>query len=592
MSYSDYHNIRPNSFAAFTNYAYVETDDVNTMNCLNLRDSAACADCLKVQDTDHSGMYKNMHLHEMLHQDFVDGVCTQPYLQVVGDGIGFTFPPVIGTDEPDPEAAAQYDNTPRRYCTIPEHRRITSCLQTASGDDKTECVTQCTPDPWLHFPTGPPPTSWPDTKLPVCVPYTDTQIDELNTNKRTTDPTWINLEYIDDNFMQTIVEGCQDQSGYDFVYDQNRHLCTSKYKIGTPCDEIDMSTLDRALTCNDLAYSSNPVDNPDNPYTICEPSATRDGSCTTKRNTDGTVAVCSNHLRSCTRDEWDERVESEGAAAIEQVWCYAQAPLAGPTTCETHPPVHCRPGEILDPQKNDNLCTGADGRCTYDDCCSSPQCSWGFKGVCPSYSIRRNVENDNDTICNRPGLRPPPGGDPYANPCDICACCDDNPDEDPTKYTQDLCGMLYPGKNVKPECGKIYSRAEQAWCKTKPGQMMCAVATSQDQESKCRDKPEYIDENQVEILGCPGCAGPGTTCFTKLEDPSNYPICSAIRDGLQEVNSCDSIIILGKKNLEERRVFCEKYSTAHQVPGGSVPGSICSAHATENKCVDSGCMCR
>lgn len=584
MSYSDYHDHRPNSFAAFVGYAYSDNDDINTMNCLNLRDSAACADCIKLQDTDQSGIYKNQHLHEMLHQDYVDGVCTPPFLQVVGDGLGFTFPPVIGTAGPDPPAAAQYNNTPRRYCTIDEHRRITSCLQTASGD-KTECVTQCTPDPWLNRLPGSEPTSWPTTKLPVCVPYTNTQIDALNTNRRSSDPAWENLEYIPDNFMQTIVEGCQGQSGYDFVYDQNRHLCTSKYKIGTPCDEIEMSTLDRALTCNDLAYSSNPVDNPDGPYTICEPSATGDGSCTTKRNTDGTDAVCSNHLRSCTRDEWDERVISEGGHDNE-VWCYAQAPLAGPTTCETHPPQHCQPGKILDPQKNDNPCTGADGQCTGDDdCCSLPLCSWGFEGVCPSYSRRRNVENGNDTICTRPGgNRPGPGGNPWANPCDICACCDASPADDPTKYAQDRCGMLYPGKNVEPECGKIYSNTEKAWCKTLPGQANCGVATREDDESKCRKIPAYIPANQVKILGCTGCAGPGIPCLSKLEDPSHYPTCAGIRGGLKRTSSCEDIIILGHKNYAQRREFCEQSATTD--------GSICSASETSNKCVESGCMCK
>lgn len=393
MSYMTY------DYNPFQEFAYLAPQwypDLNVLNCLNLRDTNDCANCLATMQTGDPITGKLLQ-HFVGDMDAMKAVCSQPYkgLNPFVEA-GFTWP-----YDDFPDAASRYGNLVRRQCNTMEHRHINNCLNVASGVSPVsdDACLQCIPG----LITGPQQVGqprvdlvdpWPSYVLPACVPIADDLLAAVNSRYSRT-PGWVNLEPIPDNFMEQIIRGCgANNATYQdaFVYDTNRHNCTDRYKVNVPCNEVDLKDFSESeVNCDKLASTTSTRDapGPEVEYRLCTRGPTLD-SCVEKTNEDGSVATCNNHLKKCTRDEWLAVGISNPQIDPSDIWCYASPP--SPDTCSrSFNPSNCPTGtyplsHFPAFEGHDPLCLPLGG-CNAANCCAPPKCSYDFDSSrCPSGS--------------------------------------------------------------------------------------------------------------------------------------------------------------------------------------------------------------
>jgi hypothetical protein len=339
---------------------------------------------------DRSDNMRNFFQHLAGDRDELEAVCSKPY-KGLDDRIGYGFKwPYLDYDN-----NFLYDNLPRRQCALWEHRRINDCLKAASSTTpiSDEACMQCIPGVaslariGQSVPTATDP--WPPSVLPVCVPIPNDLVPAINrSHSQVRD--WKDLEPIPDNFAEQIIKGCGRNNqtyGSNFVYDSNRHLCTDRYKVKVPCNEVNLDYFSQSqVSCDNLASTTSNLDGPDVEYTICQAGPTP-SSCVDMTNEDGSVAMCTNHLKKCTLDDWLAVARENPEIDPRNLWCYAEPPSTD-TCSNVFDPGNCAEGSypishfpVMDGY--DPLCL-PDG-CSSDYCCLYPKCSYDFdSSTCPN----------------------------------------------------------------------------------------------------------------------------------------------------------------------------------------------------------------
>lgn len=376
----------------FENYKRIqihEREDLNSLNCLNLRDTQQCMDCISQMKTDGGAQYSSFgksfrHLTGDLQAK--NRLCSAPdKTATFGDGAGFNLP-----------FSDTNFSSPRRMCSFNEHRKIKRCLDIAQGsenDSDNVCIEECIPSYLNLQKVG---VQWVldhgDRVVPACVPYDDTDIRNANEIVGPQIANWVDLEPIPDNYLELIVKGCgAHNSRYNrlFKWDDNRHLCTNRLKISEQCEDVSASDFEDGTNCDLVASQvSNHQpgviygqrDSPLMQYALCESDPRHADRCRTKTNTDGTPALCSNHLRKCSFSDWEQRVRDESWMPEDNVWCYDMPEMVA--TCSNTFFDGCRDGEF--PMKDkffDPLC--GDQGCNENLCCYRPRCRTNFDRACP-----------------------------------------------------------------------------------------------------------------------------------------------------------------------------------------------------------------
>jgi hypothetical protein len=370
MSYVDYPQDEWNNFRQIQLH---EMEDINTTNCLNLRDRTECMNCIAQMDT-APRQFGLTFSHLAGDLDDRAKLCQPPYAGTAFEGQGFQFPYLIGQE-------TRLFGSPRRTCSMDEHNHIQRCLLAAANvnDDENICLNECIPTilnlqrvgqrlPGTHSDL-----EQLEKVVPSCVPYSAEEIAASG----------IDVEPIPDNYLEQIVQGCGEANsiyGRILRWNNNKHLCTDRLKITEPCNAVSPHDFSGSPACDYLA-SREPGQDHDNPnftYTLCERDPADRNRCRNKTNPDGTDAVCNNHLRKCSFVEWDDRVRIETAEGRSRndVWCYESAqPIPKCSNSYNH---DCPSGQFLVQDKFfDPLCPEG-GICTTELCCYIPRCATNF----------------------------------------------------------------------------------------------------------------------------------------------------------------------------------------------------------------------
>jgi len=374
----------------FQNYKRLqlhEMEDLNSLNCLNLRDTQQCMDCISEMKTDGGAQFSSFgksFRHLTGDVQAKNRLCSAPYKTTTfGDGDGFNFP-----------FRDTNFSSPRRMCSFNEHRQIKRCLDIAQGsenDSDNVCLEDCIPSYLNLQRVGVlPDPDYRNRVVPACVPYSDADIRTANAIVGPQIANWEDLEPIPDNYLELIIKGCgAHNSRYNrlFKWDDNRHLCTNRLKISEQCEDVSASDFEDGTNCDLVAsevspHQSGQRDSPLFQYALCESNPGYADRCRTKTNTNGTPALCSNHLRKCSFSDWEQRVREEaGVVAEDNVWCYDEPEMMA--TCSNTFFDGCRDGEF--PMKDkffDPLC--GDQGCNENLCCYRPRCITNFDQTCPS----------------------------------------------------------------------------------------------------------------------------------------------------------------------------------------------------------------